>query len=336
MVSRLIGLALGLLLTAIGYLIVTPLGDAVPATPPVDLGAFDGHRALIGWGALALGIAALVANLLPGRAPAKKKTAPAAFGAAGPITFADDPAPGPEPSADPAGLVLEPAPPAASPFPVAPRPVAAAPTPAKAVADGPAQQTFSQMRQVLRDKVRAEDWAAAGDIAARLPRLALTHRDRMQAAQDQGDFLRGQGRGEDAAEAYSRALSYARLIHDITPEDPVAAADLAGALVNVGDMAAEEGRIDAAIGAFEQAVDLRRAVVSVGARRADRRALSIALERLADVREDRGHRSRALDLYRESMALAGALASEDPQRYGADLAVTRQRLGELEARLASV
>lgn len=337
MVSRLIGLVLGLLLAGVGYMIARPLMDVGPAVPPIDLGAFEGHRSLIGWGALALGVAALIANLLPGRAPAKKKAAAASFGAAGPITFTDDPIPLDSPAAEAASSPFPvaprpaPEPPASEPHPPEPRPVSGAP-----LAEGPAQQTFSQMRQVLHEKVRNEDWRAAGDIAARLPALALTHRDRMMAAQDLGDFFRGQGRVEDASEAYGRALSYARLVHDITPEDPAAGADLAGALINVGDMATDEGRIDAAIGAYEEAVSLRRRVVTIGGRRGDRRALSVALERLADAREDRGHRSRALDLYQESLSLAGTLASEDPQRYGADLAVTRQRMSELQARLAAV
>jgi hypothetical protein len=52
------------------------------------------------------------------------------------------------------------------------------------------------------------------------------------------------------------------------------------------------------------------------------------------VREDRGHRSRALDLYRESLDIAGRLAAADPARYGEDLEATRRRLAELEARVA--
>ena len=63
------------------------------------------------------------------------------------------------------------------------------------------------------------------------------------------------------------------------------------------------------------------------------RALSVNLERLADLREDRGHRMRALDLYRESYDIAGRLAAADPARFGPDLAATRARLNELEAKI---
>ncbi|MBX3481233.1 MAG: tetratricopeptide repeat protein [Caulobacter sp.] len=332
MVTRLIGLLLGLLIGAAGWMIVRPLGDVGPTLPPIDLAQFEDLRALIGWGALGLGALALVVNLIPGgRKPARRATT-SPFDA--PITFADDP-PAATPVAQPAVQPVAEAPltlaPPATPVRHDLPPVAPGPDPS-----GPPQETFGQLRAVLRGKVRAEAWSEAGEILQRLPALALTHHDRMAAAQDLGDFCRGQGRIEDAAEAYGQALSYARLIHEIEPRDPVAAADLAGALINVGDMACDEGRVDAGLGAYEEAVVLRRRLVADhGARRLDRRALSVALERLADAREDRGHRVRALDLYRESLELAGALAAEDPQRYGQELQSTRTRLSELEARLSA-
>lgn len=358
MVSRLIGLVLGLLIAAAGWIIIRPLGEVGPALPVVDLAQFEGLRALIGWGALALGGLAVIVNLWPGRDKPRRRAAGAI------ITFANDPPmvrpvakrdaerPVYQPIAtpivtpttataepmvfNPTELAPAPAPVAMAVTPaVAPAAVAPAPVAQKPLAEGPAQETFGQLREMLRGKVRAEAWGEAGQILQRLPRLALTHRDRMAAAQDLGDFCRSQGRVEDASEAYGQALSYARLLHEIEPADPVGASDLAGALVNVGDMAADEGRLDAALGAYEEAVSLRRRMVADhGARRLDRRALSLALERLADAREDRGHRVRALDLYRESAEIAGALAAEDPQRYGADLQGTRTRLSELEARLS--
>jgi hypothetical protein len=95
----------------------------------------------------------------------------------------------------------------------------------------------------------------------------------------------------------------------------------------VGDVAELEGRLNDALVAFEEALALRR---SHGGREAAdpnaRRALSVSLERLADLREDRGHRMRALDLYRESYDVAARLAAADPARFGGpDLASTRTR-----------
>ncbi|WGM37488.1 tetratricopeptide repeat protein [Caulobacter sp. NIBR1757] len=357
MAARLIGLVLGLLIAAAGWMVVRPLvGNIGPAVPGLDLADFESLRPLIGWGALGLGGLAVLVNLWPSRNKSRRSLP---VGVDRPITFADDPPVGqpvlnPDPPPD-LKLNLAPTAPGPSPFPI----TAAPPTPVAepvragpvdvAVApvrrdlppvapgpdpQGPPQETFGQLRASLKIKAREEKWGEAGEMLKRLPKLALTHHDRMVAAQDLGDFARGQGRIEDAAEAYGHALSYARLLHEIEPADPVAAADLAGALINVGDMATDEGRLDAALGAYEDAVALRRKLIANhGARRLDRRALSIALERLADAREDRGHRVRALDLYRESVELAGALAAEDPQRYGAELQGSRTRLAELEARL---
>lgn len=353
MAARLIGLGLGLLIAAAGWTVVRPLvGEIGPALPDLDLADFEGLRALIGWGALAFGGLAVLVNLWPSRKRAR--ALPAGYDR--PITFADDPppsAPAPVPVANPAPapapdlkLTLAPIAPGPSPFPITAAPPTPMPEPVSVRRDlppvapgpdpqGPPQETFGQLRAAMKVRLREEKWGEAAEMLKRLPKLALTHHDRMIAAQELGDFARAQGRVEEASEAYGQALSYARLIHEIEPADPVAASDLAAALINVGDMACDEGRLDAALGAYEGAVALRRRLVaSQGARRLDRRGLSIALERLADAREDRGHRVRALDLYRESLELAGALAAEDPQRYGAELQGTRNRLAELEARLS--
>ena len=360
MAARLIGLVLGLLIAAAGWMVVRPLvGNIGPAVPGLDLADFESLRPLIGWGALALGGLAALVNLWPSRSKSRRSLP---SGMDRPITFADDPpvavpVRNPEPAPD-LKLNLAPVASGPSPFPITaapPTPVAepvrAKPVDAAVAAtpvrrdlppvapgpdpQGPPQETFGQLRAAMKIKAREEKWGETAEMLGRLPKLALTHHDRMIAAQDLGDFARSQGRIEDASEAYGHALSYARLLHDIEPADPVAAADLAGALINVGDMATDEGRLDAALGAYEDAVALRRKLIANhGARRLDRRALSIALERLADAREDRGHRVRALDLYRESVELAGALAAEDPQRYGSELQGSRTRLAELEARLS--
>nr|QQZ49779.1 tetratricopeptide repeat protein [Phenylobacterium glaciei] len=150
--------------------------------------------------------------------------------------------------------------------------------------------------------------------------------ERRIAAQDAGDFARAQGLTDQAADAYDEALTYARQIGE-----PAALAD---ALTNVGDVAYEEQRLDTAVDAYEEALALRRTFVQgKPADLAGKRALSLALERLADAREDRGHRTRALDLYKQSLDISEALASADPVAYGEDLAVTRRRLAELEAKV---
>lgn len=71
MVARILSLLLGLMLSPIGWAIVDPKGPAASRMPPLDLGMFEGHRVFIGWGLLALGIAALLSSVLPKGKPVK-------------------------------------------------------------------------------------------------------------------------------------------------------------------------------------------------------------------------------------------------------------------------
>lgn len=66
MASRILSFLLGALLTATGWAIVDPKGLVGVKLPGLEqLGAFEGHRIFIGWGAVALGVVALLAAVLP-------------------------------------------------------------------------------------------------------------------------------------------------------------------------------------------------------------------------------------------------------------------------------
>jgi len=65
MAARILSFLLGALLTGVGWAIVDPKGFAGAKLPSLDLGVFEGHRAFIGWGAVALGIVALLSAVLP-------------------------------------------------------------------------------------------------------------------------------------------------------------------------------------------------------------------------------------------------------------------------------
>ena len=64
--------------------------------------------------------------------------------------------------------------------------------------------------------------------------------------------------------------------------------------------------------------------------------LSTGLERLADARDARGHRSRARDLYRLRLQLAERLAAKAPgdKDLADSVAATRDRVAELDRALA--
>ena len=321
MIARIVGLLLGLGLAALGWAILQPTGLIGAYLPPLSLGAFEPERTVVGGAAILLGVVVFIAGLMPkgpGGGGRKKKAKSSQyvvdFGAADAELAAD-------PHGAEAMLAPEPAEPVA--------PAVPPPRPEPAVSG-----SFVALRGELHDLARREDWPQAAALARRLPALAADDHERLLAAIDLGDLVRAQGRLDEAHEAYDQAAGHGRALLVAAPTDPRSAGALAGALTGVGDVASDEGRLDAALDAYEEVVTLRRQVVAASSAPGDRRALSLALERLADAREDRGHRVRALALYKESFDIAGALAAADPTAYGADLAVTRERLAELEARLA--
>lgn len=328
MLGRVFGMLLGLVLGGVAYAILNP-GGLEGRIPPIPLGAFESLRFYVAMAAAGLGAIIFIAALLPkgpggpsggGRKRRKRRKG----GAPVTIDF-NDPAPmaahdrGSTHAHPVAEVVAE-----AS----APRALAEVTLEPEIHAGAPpgALGAFAEARRALHQHTRAERWSEAADNVRRLSSLAGDDHERRLAAQDAGDFARAQGLTEQAADAYNEALTHARQIGE--------PAGLADALTNVGDVAYEEQRLDTAVDAYEEALALRRAFAQAQpADLAAKRALSLALERLADAREDRGHRMRALDLYRESLDISGALAAADPVAYGEDLAVTRRRLAELEAKV---
>ena len=187
---------------------------------------------------------------------------------------------------------------------------------------------FAAAREELRRLARDEKWAAVATILARLPKLASDNREDALAAQDLGVFHRSQGRRDDAWAAFDQALASARVV------EPLDRDLLAGALTDVGDIAMEARRPEVAVSVYEELVTLRRADVAAAPTSDARRFLSLALERFADAREERGFRSKALALYEESLAIAEDLAAENPAAFAHELDITRERVAELRARLA--
>ncbi|WP_164468265.1 tetratricopeptide repeat protein [Caulobacter vibrioides] len=319
MLARLVGIILGLILASSGY-VVAGWGSLGTWATTLDLGPFEPHRPAVGVAAAIVGGVLIVAALLPRPKRKPRKTAPAPLG----LELPDEAAP----SASPVAAAAAPAAPVATPVShTAPAAPAAAPV--------APPRTFAEMRARLITLSREDSWGECARLLAAMKRAAHTDEELAIVHRDLGDFARAQGQLDEAGEAYETAVAYARQVRQTRPTD--ASTDLlAGALSGVGDVAEAEGRLDAALSAFEEALALRR---SRGAREANdpnaQRALSVNLERLADLREDRGHRMRALDLYRESYDIAGRLAAADPARFGPDLAATRARLSELEARIST-
>jgi hypothetical protein len=333
MLARIVGIILGLILATSGY-VVAGWGKLGSWATNLDLGPFEPHRPFAGGAAAILGGVLIVAALTPRPKPKSRKTPAMALGFALDEPVAMPIAAPAEPvfHAEPALATQAPSPVATPVLEMAQAPVPQAPAPPQA----PPPESFAQMRERMVALSRAESWSEAARALIAMKGAARGDREKAIAYRDLGDFARGQGQMDDAAEAYDTAVSHARDALRTTPHDPAAVELLAGTLAGVGDVAETEGRLDDALSAFEESLALRR---SSGGREAQdpaaQRALSVSLERLADLREDRGHRMRALDLYRESYDVAARLAAADPARFGPDLALTRQRLAELEAKVAT-
>jgi hypothetical protein len=102
-------------------------------------------------------------------------------------------------------------------------------------------------------------------------------------------------------------------------------------------VAESEARLDEAMSAYEESIALRREVLVASPEDArEQRWLWTTLESLAECREDRGHRTRAAALFRESVSAGIRAVALAPQKthYPQELQETRARLTALEAQLA--
>ncbi len=330
MLARIVGIILGTILATSGY-VVAGWGQLGSWAAHLDLGPFEPHRPLAGAAAAILGGVFVVAALTPRPKPKRRKTGPVVLDLESGLEAVPVIAPAQDfaPIATPV-LNVSPAPAPAQEA----RQTQAAPAQAKPAA--PPGDTFTHLRERMIALTQAESWPEAARLLIAMKGAASGDRELATVYRDLGDFARSQGQMDDAAEAYDTAVSHARDALRAAPGDLNAMELLAGTLAGVGDVAETEGRLDDALSAFEESLALRR---SSGGREAGdpgaQRALSVSLERLADLREDRGHRMRALDLYRESYDVAARLAAADPARFGSDLALTRQRLAELEAKVST-
>lgn len=337
MLARIVGIILGTILATSGY-VVAGWGQLGSWAAHLDLGPFEPHRPLAGAAAAILGGVLVVAALTPRPKPKSRRKGPVVLDldsglVAAPVAQTELDL---TPVATPILNVASAPTPSLASGPASVAQPVSAPAPQTAPASAADRESFAQMRERMVALTRAESWSEAARILIAMKGAARGDRELAVVYRDLGDFARGQGQMDDAAEAYETAAFHARGALRAAPTDPGAIELLAGTLAGIGDVAEAEGRLDDALSAFEESLALRR---SSGGREAQdpnaQRALSVSLERLADLREDRGHRMRALDLYRESYDVAARLAAADPARFGPDLALTRQRLAELEAKIST-
>jgi len=185
-------MALGAILATTGY-VIAGWGALGGWASDLDLGPFEPHRNIVGVAAAIVGGLLIVAALTPRPKP-KPRRKPEPLG----LAMADDP-----PIAVPIGQWA----PAVAPEPQEPlvQPVLAQPVPVEAAAGVAPPPGFESLRAELVSHSRAERWSEAAQALDRMKRAAHDDQQRAIAARDLGDFMHGQGRLDEAAEAYAEA-----------------------------------------------------------------------------------------------------------------------------------
>ena len=171
---------------------------------------------------------------------------------------------------------------------------------------------------------------------------AVDHQARLAELTRAGDEAKAAGQGDEAFSLYADAVVEARAVHAAGPTDPRAQEALAEAVGRVALMNEAENRLDLALQQHEESLSLYRGLALRQSGEADtpdeRRwveGLVASMERLADCREARGHRSRARDLYGEAVRITQRLTWLEPgsAAYAARYAHAKTRFAALDAEL---
>ncbi len=200
--------------------------------------------------------------------------------------------------------------------------------PARPVSAAPVPQTPHRL-----EPARASDAPSAAPVASTPPPVA--GRAQLLDLLHQAKLARAEGRLDDALELAEAAVTEARSSYRSQMHGQ-AATDLAEALAAVAELEEDEGRLEVALPTYDESLALHRAVAQA-APEDPGAALGLikALERLADCREARGHRSRARDCYAEAMGLAERLTwlEPDSEVYRKAHQATKARFESLNAEL---
>jgi tetratricopeptide (TPR) repeat protein len=174
------------------------------------------------------------------------------------------------------------------------------------------------------------------------PAIAAGHKAKLVELSQAADAFKAAGRPEDAGELYDQALTEARAYYAAVPSVLDAKIKLAEALGRMALVNEAENRLELALQQHEESLSIYRSMAmyrSMGADALDEqgwaRGMVGAIERLADCREVRGHRSRARDLYAEAVRITQRLSWLEPQseRYAAAFAHAKARFAALDAEL---
>ena len=109
--------------------------------------------------------------------------------------------------------------------------------------------------------------------------------------------------------------------------------DRSAALDGIGDVRRAQGQLDAALEAYTEGLDIRRALAAQDPGNAGwARDVSVSLDRVGDVRRAQGQLDAALEAYTEGLDIRRALAAQDPGNAGwaRDVFVSLWRMAQVD------
>ncbi len=144
-----------------------------------------------------------------------------------------------------------------------------------------------------------------------------------------GDMQAHLGHDDEALESYRRALRRAQAVMEATPGDSEAIFNAGAAHERIGDMLKRAGKYEEALEHYEAMSQLSSSAASNGADLSTRRAAAVKYANMANVYHAQGEYDRALELYRQFLAVAEQLLIEHPDHIvpRADVGTGQQWIG---------
>jgi tetratricopeptide (TPR) repeat protein len=148
-----------------------------------------------------------------------------------------------------------------------------------------------------------------------------------------GDLYGALGQGEQARDAYAKALAIAERLAKAEPDRADYQRDLSVSYERMGDLYRALGQGEQARDAYARSLAIRERLAKAEPDRADyQRDLSVSYNKMGDLYRALGQGEQARDAYAKALAIRERLAKAEPDRadYQVDLVISLVRIGMSE------